>query len=395
MAGHGFDTQGMAHCPFMPVFGAPSVMFVRGLGTELWDSGGKRYLDFLCGIAVTSLGHSNPAVARAIADQASTLLHVSNFFSNPVATETAVMLNELMHDATGQWGQTFFCNSGAEANEAAIKLARKFGGRGRHVVVSAFGSFHGRTLASLAATGQPAKHEPFQPMPEGFRHVAWGNLEELRAAIDPAVSAVLIEPIQGEGGVNPATVEYFRGIRELCDERGLLMIVDEVQTGFARTGTWFGFEHFGVVPDVVTLAKAMGNGMPVGACWARREVAAVFQPGDHGSTYSGTAIATAAVRAVISEMRAMDAPAVAVAKGARLRAALEAIPAVKEVRGLGLLLAVELGEGADAKAVYTTLLQRGLVTNAVTGTALRLAPPLTVSDAEIDEAVAMIREVLG
>lgn len=395
MAGHGFDTQGMAHCPFMPVFGAPSVMFVRGLGTELWDSGGKRYLDFLCGIAVTSLGHSNPAVARAIADQASTLLHVSNFFSNPVATETAVMLNELMHDATGQWGQTFFCNSGAEANEAAIKLARKFGGRGRHVVVSAFGSFHGRTLASLAATGQPAKHEPFQPMPEGFRHVAWGNLDELRAAIDPAVSAVLIEPIQGEGGVNPATVEYFRGIRELCDERGLLMIVDEVQTGFARTGKWFGFEHFGVVPDVVTLAKAMGNGMPVGACWARREVAAVFQPGDHGSTYSGTAIATAAVRAVISEMRAMDAPAVAVAKGARLRAALEAIPAVKEVRGLGLLLAVELGEGADAKAVYTTLLQRGLVTNAVTGTALRLAPPLTVSDAEIDEAVAMIREVLG
>ncbi|CAB4766290.1 unannotated protein [freshwater metagenome] len=394
MAGHGFDTQGMAHCPFMPVFGAPSVMFVRGLGTELWDSGGKRYLDFLCGIAVTSLGHSNPAVARAIADQASTLLHVSNFFSNPVATETAVMLNELFHGATGQWGQTFFCNSGAEANEAAIKLARKFGGRGRHVVVSAFGSFHGRTLASLAATGQPAKHEPFQPMPEGFRHVAWGDLDELRAAIDPAVSAVLIEPIQGEGGVNPATVEYFRGIRELCDERGLLMIVDEVQTGFARTGKWFGFEHFGVVPDVVTLAKAMGNGMPVGACWARREVAAVFQPGDHGSTYSGTAIATAAVRAVISEMRAMDAPAVAVAKGARLRAALEAIPAVKEVRGLGLLLAVELGEGADAKAVYTTLLQRGLVTNAVTGTALRLAPPLTVSDAEIDEAVSMIREVL-
>lgn len=395
MAGHGFDTQGMAHCPFMPVFGAPSVMFVRGLGTELWDSGGKRYLDFLCGIAVTSLGHSNPAVARAIADQASTLLHVSNFFSNPVATETAVMLNELFHGATGQWGQTFFCNSGAEANEAAIKLARKFGGRGRHVVVSAFGSFHGRTLAALAATGQPAKHEPFQPMPEGFRHVAWGDLDELRAAIDPAVSAVLIEPIQGEGGVYPATVEYFRGIRELCDERGLLMIVDEVQTGFARTGKWFGFEHFGVVPDVVTLAKAMGNGMPVGACWARRDVAAVFQPGDHGSTYSGTAIATAAVRAVISEMRAMDAPAVAVAKGARLRAALEAIPAVKEVRGLGLLLAVELGEGADAKAVYSTLLQRGLITNAVTGTALRLAPPLTVSDVEIDEAVSMIREVLG
>lgn len=395
MAGHAFDTRGQDHCPFMPVFGAPAVMFSRGRGTELWDSNGKRYLDFLCGLAVTSLGHANPAVAQAIAEQASSLLHVSNFFANPVAADAAIMVNELLHDATGEWGQTFFCNSGAEANECAIKLARKFGGRGRHAVVSAFGSFHGRTLAALAATGQPAKHEPFQPMPDGFRHVAWGDLDEMRAAVDPSVAAILIEPVQGEGGVNPATAEYFRGIRQLCDERGLLMIVDEVQTGFARTGKWFGFEHFGVVPDVVTLAKAMGNGMPVGACWAKRSVAAVFQPGDHGSTYSGTAIATAAVRAVITEMRAMDAPAVATAKGARLRAGLEVIPAVKQVRGLGLLLAAELGEGADAKAAYTALLERGLVTNAVTATALRFAPPLTVSDAEMDEALALIREVLS
>ena len=395
MAGHEFDTQGMTYCPFMPVFGAPAVMFSRGRGTELWDSNGKRYLDFLCGLAVTSLGHANPAVAKAIADQAATLLHVSNFFANPVATEAAVLVNGLLHEATGQWGQTFFCNSGAEANEAAFKIARKFGGRGRHGVVSTFGSFHGRTLAALAATGQPTKHEPFHPMPDGFRHVVWGDLDQMRAAIDPSVSAILVEPVQGEGGVNPATEEYFRGIRELCDERGLLMIVDEVQTGFARTGKWFGFQHFGVVPDVVTMAKAMGNGMPVGACWARRDVAAVLQPGDHGSTYSGTAIATAAVRAVINEMRAMDAPAVSAAKGARLRAGLEAIPGVKQVRGLGLLLAAELGEGADAKAVYTALLAKGLVTNAVTGTALRLAPPITVSDAEIDEALSLIREVLS
>jgi 4-aminobutyrate aminotransferase-like enzyme len=395
MSAHAFDTQGMDHCPFMPVFGAPQVMFVRGSGTELWDSQGKRYLDFLCGLAVTSLGHANPAVARAISEQAATLLHVSNLFANPVATEAAVMVNELLQRATGQAGQTFFCNSGAEANECALKLARKFGGRGRHVVVSAFGSFHGRTLAALAATGQPAKHEPFQPMPDGFRHVAWGDLAALEAAIDPSVSAIIIEPVQGEGGVNIAPNGYLEGIRRLCDDRGLLMIIDEVQTGFSRTGRWFGFEHSGVVPDVVTMAKGMGNGFPVGACWARKDVAAVFQPGDHGSTYSGTAIATAAVRAVISEMQRIDAPGLAERQGARLRAGLQALPKVKQVRGLGLLLAAEFGEGADAKAVYSALLARGVVTNAVTATALRLAPPLTVSDAEIDEMLAILGEVLA
>ena len=256
-------------------------------------------------------------------------MHVSNLFANPVATETALLVDEVVGAAAGASGQVFFCNSGAEANETALKLARKFGGRGRHVVVSALGSFHGRTLATLAATGQPAKHEPFQPMPDGFRNVAWDDLDALANAVDPTVSAVLIEAVQGEGGVNPASVEYFQGIRALCDERGLLMIVDEVQTGFARTGRWFGFEHYGVQPDVVTLAKGLGNGFPIGACWARREVAAVFEPGDHGSTYSGTAIATAAARAVITEMRRIDAPLLARERGARLRAGLEAIPGVE------------------------------------------------------------------
>ena len=289
----------------------------------------------------------------------------------------------------------FFCNSGAEANEAALKLARRFGGRGRHAVVSALGSFHGRTLAALAATGQPAKHEPFFPMPDGFRHVEFGDLDAMTAAVDPTVSAILIETVQGEGGVLPADTEYLRGIRRLCDERGLLMIVDEVQTGFARTGRWFGFEHAGVVPDVVTMAKAMGNGFPVGAIWAKHEVAAVFQPGDHGSTYSGTAIATAVVSAVIAEMRRIDAPALAEQRGAYLRAELAALPGVSAVRGRGLLLAAELDGGRDAKAVYTDLLSRGLVTNPVTATALRLAPPITVSVAEIDEAVAVMAEVLS
>jgi len=394
MSAHAFATYGEI-CPFMPVFAPPQVMFVRGRGTELWDSEDRRYLDFLCGLAVTSLGHSHPVVADAIAEQANTLLHVSNLFANPVAAEAAFLVDELVGAAVGATGQVFFCNSGAEANEAALKLARKFGGRGRHVVVSALGSFHGRTLATLAATGQPAKHEPFQPMPDGFRHVPWGDLDALANAVDPTVGAVLIEPVQGEGGVNVANAEYFRGIRALCDERGMLMIVDEVQTGLARTGRWFGFEHFGVQPDVVTLAKGLGNGFPVGACWARRDVSKVFEPGDHGSTFSGTAIAAAAVRAVIAEMRRIDAPRLAAEKGAVLRTKLEAIPAVQEVRGLGLLLAAELGPTGDAKAAYAELLARGLVTNAVTPTALRLAPPITVTDDEIDEAVSLIAAVLA
>jgi acetylornithine/succinyldiaminopimelate/putrescine aminotransferase len=217
----------------------------------------------------------------------------------------------------------------------------------------------------------------------------------LAAAIDPSVAAVLVEPVQGEGGVHPADADFFTGVRQLCDECGLLMIVDEVQTGFARTGRWFGFEHYGVAPDVVTLAKAMGNGVPVGACWARADVAAAFAPGDHGSTFSGTAIATAAVLAVIEEMRRIDAPQLAEKQGARLQAGLRTLPGVVDVRGLGLLLAAELEPGREAKAVYESALARGLVTNAVTPTALRLAPPITVSDDEIDEAVGILAEVLA
>jgi acetylornithine/N-succinyldiaminopimelate aminotransferase len=392
---HAFDHAPMANCPFMPVFGPPAIMFDRGSGTELWDSNGKRYLDFLSGIAVVSLGHANPVVAEAVGDQLERLLHVSNFFANPVATEAAVRINDLLLDATGHRGQIFFTNSGAESNECAIKLARKHGGRGRHTVVSALGSFHGRTLATLAATGQPAKHEPFAPMPEGFRHVPWGDLDAMAQAVDGTVAAVLIEPILGEGGIHPATSEYLQGIRRLCDETGALMMIDEIQTGFCRTGRWFGFEHAGVSPDVVTLAKAMGNGMPVGACWARTEVAAVFQPGDHGSTYSGTAVATAAVNAVIDEMQRIDAPAVAERQGRRIVEALRSVPGVVDVRGRGLMLGVELADGIDAKAVYADLLDRGLIVNAVTASALRLVPPITVSDSEIDEAVALIAASLA
>ena len=391
---HNFDTQAAQQCPIMPVFGPPAIMFERGSGTELWDTNGKRYLDFLAGIAVTSLGHANPVVAAAISEQANRLLHVSNFFANPTATEAALKVNALLHEATGDDGQLFFTNSGAESNECAIKLARKHGGRGRHTVVSALGSFHGRTLASLAATGQPAKHEPFQPMPEGFKHVAWGDLDAMRSAVDGTVAGVLIESVQGEGGVNPATTEYLQGIRQICDQTGALLMIDEIQTGFARTGKWFGFEHAGVRPDVVTLAKAMGNGMPVGACWARTEVAAVFEPGDHGSTYSGTAIATAAVNATIDEMRRLDAPTLAATTGARLTAKLLDLDGVVGVRGFGLMLGVELADGLDARVAYADLLDAGLIVNAVNPSTIRLVPPLTVSDAEVDEAVALINTAL-
>jgi predicted acetylornithine/succinylornithine family transaminase len=378
-------------CPFIPVFGAPQVMFVKGKGTELWDSEGKRYLDFLCGLAVTSLGHSHDAISEAIASQASTLMHVSNFFANPIATTAAVELDALL----GGGGQVFFCNSGAEANEAAIKLARKFGGRGRHTVVSAYGSFHGRTLAALAATGQPAKHEPFQPMPEGFKHVAYGDIDALAEAIDPGVAAILLESVQGEGGVVPAPEGYLRAVRDLCTQRGVLLILDEVQTGLARTGKWWGFEHDDIEPDAVCVAKALGNGMPVGALWAKKEIAAVFQPGDHGSTYSGTAIATAAASAVMQEMKRINAPQMAAENGAYLSKAVAAMSRVKSVRGRGLLLGVELVDGLDAKAVQLNLLHKGLVTNAVTATALRLAPPLNVSDAEMDEAISIIATEVG
>ena len=262
-------------------------------------------------------------------------------------------------------------------------------------MVSAYGSFHGRTLATLHATGQPEKHEPYQPLPEGFRHVAWNDAAALeKAASGDDVAAVILEPVQGEGGVNPATAEYFGAVRRLCDERGLLFIVDEVQTGLGRTGRWFGFQHLDVVPDVVTMAKALGNGVPIGACWATEEAAAAFRTGDHATTFGGQPFATAAARAVLSVMQEEDVPIRARAAGERLRKGLEAIPAVADVRGLGLLLAARL-DGVDAKEAAAQALDAGLVVNPVSPTALRFAPSLLVSDEEIDEALGIVAEVLA
>ncbi|MBV8983744.1 MAG: aminotransferase class III-fold pyridoxal phosphate-dependent enzyme, partial [Acidimicrobiia bacterium] len=249
----------------MNTYPSPAVTFVRGEGSRLYDTEGKSYLDFLSGLAVTSLGHAHPAVADALCDQARTLLHVSNLYGTTIGPEVAATLDRLVGDGESLDGRVFFCNSGAEANECAFKLARRWAGPGRHVVVSAYGSFHGRSLATLHATGQPEKHEPFQPLPDGFRHVAWDDAAALeKAASSEDVAAVILEAVQGEGGVNPAPAEYFKAVRRICDERGLLFIVDEVQTGLGRTGRWFGFQHFDVRPDVVTMAKALGNGVPIG-----------------------------------------------------------------------------------------------------------------------------------
>ncbi len=376
--------------PLMATYPPPPVTFVRGEGSRLWDTDGREYLDFLSGLAVTGLGHAHPVVAEAISHQAHTLLHVSNLFGTTVGPEVAATLDRLL----GGGGRVFFSNSGAEANECALKLARKWAGHGRHVVVSAFGSFHGRTLATLHATGQPQKHEAFQPLPEGFRHVAWNDVEALEAALDPTVAAVLLEPVQGEGGVNPASAEYFAAVRRICTERQILFMVDEVQTGLGRTGSWFAHQQLGVVPDVVTMAKALGNGMPIGACWARADVAEAFVPGDHATTYGGQPLAASAARATLAVMEAEDVPARARRAGARLTEELLTVAGVASVRGLGLLLGVELADGLDAREVAADALTRGLVVNAVTPTALRLAPSLLVSDEEITRAVQLIAAAL-
>ena len=391
-------------CPLMSNYGAPTLTLVKGAGTEVWDNEGRRYLDFLCGLAVTSLGHSHPVVTEAIAEQAGTLMHVSNLYNTLPGPEVAITLDRLMQtfpgtaSPTAQRGQVLFQNSGAEANEAAIKIARKYNGRGRHVVLSAMRSFHGRTLATLHATGQPEKHETFQPLPEGFRHAAYNDVDAMEAALDPTVGAILVEAIQGEGGVNTTDANYLRDLRALCDERQVLLILDEIQTGMARTGTWFGFQHAGILPDIVTMAKGLGNGMPIGAVWAKREVAESLKPGDHGSTFAGQPLAAAAARATIAVMEQMSAPAVAAERGAELTDALLALDGVDAVRGSGLLLAAELNEtglaGRTGGEVAAACAAHGVLVNGVTKTALRFAPPITVTSGEIEEAIRKIDAAL-
>ena len=396
-------TENIDRSALMRTYAEPPVTFVRGAGTMLYDGNGKEYLDFITGLAVVSLGHAHPVVAEAVAEQARTLSHVSNLYGNTLGPEVARTIDRLVNGGTGQaGGQVFFTNSGAEANECALKLARRWAGaaapgKGRHVVISADNSFHGRTLATLTATGQPEKHAPFLPLPEGFVHVPYDDVSALEAALVAgagSVAGVLLEPLQGEGGVMVPSSDYLGAVRTLCTEHDALLMLDEVQTGLGRTGHWFAFQAQGLEPDVVTMAKALGNGMPVGACWARAEVAAAFGPGDHGSTFGGQPLALAAARATLAVMEAEDVCGRARRAGARLRAGLAALPGVDSVRGAGLLLAAQLGQ-PRAKEIAAAALEAGLLVNPVRPDAVRVAPPLLVSDAEVDAAVRILAEIMA
>tara|TARA_A100001037_G_scaffold305878_1_gene347824 strand:- start:244 stop:1482 length:1239 start_codon:yes stop_codon:yes gene_type:complete len=392
---------GQIRCPIMPTYGAPSIMFVRGQGTELWDSQGARYLDFVGGLAVQSLGHANPEVAEAISEQAMKLTQVSNYWATEHAHHVALELDRHITGAGSSLssepefpsGQVFFCNSGAEANELAFKLARKSTGSGQFEILTAMGSFHGRTLAALAACGQPHKHEPFEPMPSGFYHFQRDEPNSLEALVTSSTAAIHVEPIQGEGGVWPSNKPFMSRVQELSLDNNVLFMVDEVQSGLCRTGKWFAFQHFGVKPDVVCIAKALGNGFPIAAVWARAEVASAFQAGDHGSTYGGNPLGTAAARKVLEIMARDNYPQKASALGSVLSDALADLPRVVSVRGMGGMLAAELDGEISAKVALQAT-ENGLLVNPITPTAIRLTPPLSTSLDHVDEAMSILKGVL-
>jgi predicted acetylornithine/succinylornithine family transaminase len=370
------------------------LILTRGLGVHVWDNDGKQYLDLVGGIAVCALGHSHPRVVDAVKRQVEVLTHVSNLYH----IENQILLARLLVE-NSCLDKVFFCNSGAEANEAAIKLARKYASGkmpGKYELITMKNSFHGRTLATVTATGQDRFHAGFEPLPEGFRYVPFNDLDALEAAVTDRTCGVMVEPIQGEGGVILAQPGYLQGIRRICDEKGLLMIVDEVQTGIGRTGTLFACEEADVVPDMITLAKALGNGFPIGALLASREVAAVFVPGSHGSTFGGNPLATAAGIAVLETL--FDEGIIENCRRVgeyfqqRLCGLKEQRSRIRDVRGKGLLLAVELTvPGAD---YVLECMKRGLLINCTGGNVLRFVPPLILTKSDVDKAIEILSEVL-
>jgi acetylornithine/N-succinyldiaminopimelate aminotransferase len=371
------------------------VAFSHGKGTRLFDLEGREYLDFIGGIAVSSLGHAHPALIRAVSEQAARYVHVSNLYQIPEQVDAARRLV-----AASGLDRAFFCNSGAEANEAAIKLARKRGkavkGPGCHEILVADHSFHGRTLATVAATGNPRYQEGFEPMPAGFRFVPFDDVEAMKRAVGPATAAILVEPIQGEGGVLVPSAGYLAGLRAVCDEMELLLVLDEVQTGVGRTGKMFAYQHSGIRPDVVTLAKGVAGGVPAGVMLATEDAAAHFVPGDHGSTFGGNALASAAIRAVLDAIEQEGLIGNVAACGERLASGLarlrEKRPVLGEVRGRGLLVGVDLS--VDAAPVVDACRERGLLVNAVRPKTLRFAPPLVVSAGEVDQALEILDTAL-
>ncbi|MBX6378197.1 MAG: acetylornithine transaminase [Clostridia bacterium] len=371
------------------------VAIVRGRGARVWDAEGRAYLDFVAGISVHNVGHCHPRVVQAVCEQAAELCHASNLYHTGPQVELAEALCRLAFPA-----RVFFCQSGAEANEAAIKLARKWAWRrgepGRYKIVSFHNGFHGRTLGALAATGTPRYQEGFGPMPEGFQQVPYNDLEAAARVIDDRTAAVLVEAVQGEGGVIPAAPGFLEGLRGLCDRAGALLILDEIQTGIGRTGQMWAYQHAGIQPDVMTLAKALGGGLPLGAVLARAEVAEALQPGDHGTTFGGNPVSCRAACAVLDVLEEEGLVERAARMGELLRGRLEDLrrrhPAVQEVRGRGLMIGIQVA--LPARNVVAAAQERGLLANFTSSDVIRLLPPLVIGEKEVEEAVAILDEAL-
>ncbi|MFZ7104367.1 MAG: acetylornithine transaminase [Peptococcaceae bacterium] len=363
-------------------------VFVKGEGSYVWDSEGNKYLDFVSGIAVNSLGHCPKVVTEAIKEQADKLIHCSNLYWIEPQIKLAKILTE-----NSCCDKAFFCNSGTEANEAAIKLARKWG-QGRYEIITMEQSFHGRTLGSLTATGQEKYRKDFLPLPEGFKYVPFDDLAAIEAAITEKTCAVMLEPIQGEGGVNVPSPGYLQGVEKICRRHNVLLVIDEVQTGMGRTGKAFGYQNFGITPDIITLAKALGGGVPIGAMLAKEEVARAFVPGDHAATFGGNPLATAAALAASAVLLEQDFLASVVEKGNYFRGKLNELksshPEITKVKGQGLMIGCDL-EG-DALSIVQFCLGKGILINAVGGKILRFVPPLTVTKEEIDQVVEVLAQ---
>jgi acetylornithine aminotransferase len=369
-------------------YGKPSIALVKGKGLLVTDADGKTYMDFLGGIATNILGHAHPAIVKAVTKQVSVLSHVSNFYAHP----NAIALAEKLTAMTGEKSaKVFFCQSGAEANEAAFKLSRR---TGRMRVVAAQGAFHGRTMGALSLTGQPSKREPFLPLIKGVKHVPFGDIDAMRKAVSKKTAMVIIEPIMGEAGVIVPPADYLQELRKLCDKNGALLVIDAVQTGMGRTGDWFGYEYSGITPDVITLAKGLGGGLPLGAMIALGKAAELFQPGDHGSTFGGNPVTTAAGLAAIEFIESKKILNKVEKQGAHLIQELALIPGVREVRGAGLLLGIEL-ESLKASDVSDAMRDAGVLVNAANATTIRIAPALIVSDAQITKFISIFKKVIA
>jgi acetylornithine aminotransferase len=368
-------------------YGKPSIALVQGKGIVVTDADGNTYLDFLGGIATSILGHAHPAIVKAVTKQISTLTHVSNFYAHPNAIELAEKLAAMTGDKSAK---VFFCQSGAEANEAALKLSRR---TGKVRVVAAQGAFHGRTMGALSLTGQASKREPFLPLIKGVKHVPYGDIDAMRKAISKKTAMVIIEPIMGEAGVIVPPSDYLQQLRQLCDTNGSLLVIDAVQTGMGRTGDWFGYEYSGITPDVITLAKGLGGGLPLGAMIALGKAADLFQAGDHGSTFGGNPVTTAAGLAAIEYIETKDILQKIEKQGSHLMQELALIPGVKEVRGAGLLLGIEL-ESLKASDVSDAMRDAGILVNAANATTIRIAPALIVTDLQINKFISIFRKVI-